>query len=279
MKFILLTVICFLSVMAYCSDFEILSVRKDMAVPGHPEKIEFSFKGDRDWCYFDKSHAKDFETIVVYCHSYGGDGGEIYTSELIYPLWTDTLYSHRLPFLALNIYGNSYMGPKVAQSVHTLLQYIKKEYRTKRFIFVGGSHGGTCTLIYTGLYPEDVYCAVALCPAPDLEEKYKFVSEDTSDLSRLMKESFDTFYNDGKGNIRENLIKNNPTRHTENYDFPLFLAHAEDDNIADIKLTDGFAEKFINKKDFKYVRYETGGHYRPSTDGWTEAWRRLEKYL
>lgn len=264
---------------AYCEDFKILSINKDMTVFGHPDRIEFSYLGEKDVCYFDKSHAKDFETIIVYSHSYGGSEKEIYNSELISPLWTDTIYSHNLAFLSLNLYGNSYMGPKVAQSVHALLEYIKKEYRTKRFIFVGGSHGGTCTLIYTGLYPEDVYCAVVLCPAPDLEEKYKFVSEDKSNLSRLMKESFDTFYNDGKGSVRKNLIKNNPMRHTENYDFPLFLAHAEDDNIADIKLTDAFAEKFINKKDFKYVRYETGGHYRPSTDGWTEAWRWLEKYL
>ena len=68
-------------------------------------------------------------------------------------------------------------------------------------------------------------------------------------------------------------------RNYKNYTFPLFVAHAADDTIANIKLTDAFAEKLKNKTDFKYVRYEEGGHYRPSIDGWKEAWIWIEKYL
>ncbi|MBQ7256629.1 MAG: hypothetical protein IJS60_02930 [Abditibacteriota bacterium] len=78
MKILFVLLLCILSLRVFCEDFKILGINKDMTSPFHLEKIEFSYKGDREVCYFDKSHAKNFETIVVYSHSYGGSEKEIY---------------------------------------------------------------------------------------------------------------------------------------------------------------------------------------------------------
>jgi len=277
MSKILLCIILFVvSVSLFASDLCINSNKKyDTTVESmkNVNRLDFTYNNKSDYALIDNTN-KDSKTWVVFFHSFGGDAAEIFTSELIYPSWLNLINKEKFGLIAFNTYGNTWMAPSVADAIHNVLMGVKYKYKVNKFIFIGGSMGGSSVLIYTVRYPKDVYGAIAMCPVTNVEEQYKNTTERPNEFlySDVIAKSFVEFYGDTKEKRQEAFDLNNATKNYKKFTMPLLIAHCADDPAISVDMVDKFAELMKNKKDFKYTRYDTGGHTRPSTEGFITSW-------
>lgn len=63
--------------------------------------------------------------------------------------------------------GGSWMGPAADADVSEIITILKKRYRPKKILLMGGSMGGTSVLIYAARNPSNLDGGIALCPATD----------------------------------------------------------------------------------------------------------------
>lgn len=68
--------------------------------------------------------------------------------------------------------GNSWMSAAAESDLLDILHQAKEQYEPQKTILMGGSMGGTSTLIFATKHPELLDGAFALCPATDVAEMF-----------------------------------------------------------------------------------------------------------
>jgi len=265
----------------FASNFTVLSntaYNTEVKSMQNLNKLTFVFKDKSDCALIDNTY-KDSKTWVVYFHSTGGSETEIFTSELCYPLWINSIRDAKFGLISFNAFGNSRMHPNTADAIHKVLQYIKKEFKVNRFILVGASQGGTGVLIYSIRYPKDIFATISLASACNPEQQYNDMFTKPNSFSEIVIKSYEASYGDTKEKRQKIFDINNVQKHYKNLTMPLAMSNCADDPINSVNMADELASLLKDKKDFKYFRYDTGGHYRPSLDGFVASWAWLMDYI
>ena len=241
-------------------------------------KLEFVYDGKSDYALIDNQNSKS-KTWVVFFHSFGANAEEIFTSELIHPSWKKLIEQQKFGLIAFNTYGNSWMAPFVADAIHNVLIQVKKEYKIDKLVFVGGSMGGSNVLIYSVRYPKDVQAALAMCPVTNVEQHYKELIKNPRQFSEIMLKAYNDFYGESKKERNTALSLNNVQKNYKKLTMPVLISHSADDDVISVTMSDGLAKLLYRKNDFKYFRYENGGHSFPSQKGFIDCWDYyIEKY-
>ena len=70
--------------------------------------------------------------------------------------------------------GDSWMNQEAEYDLRFLIEQLTKDFRTSRVLLMGGSMGGTSSLIFATRNPHLVSSCLALCPATDMKKLYYF---------------------------------------------------------------------------------------------------------
>jgi pimeloyl-ACP methyl ester carboxylesterase len=236
----------------------------DQRFPENLIRVEYTSPTDNasDWALVLPPLAG--RTWIICIHGHGSTGDQLYTRPDIRREWLPIFKHEGFGILTPNLRGNAWMSPAAAADLHELLQYIRRQYAAERFIFVGGSMGGTSNLIYAALHPEDVAAVVALCPAADLSSYYRWcrqrpapavlqqIADAIADAYGCEPETCESLY-------RTHSATANPGRLT----MPVYVVHGAQDNIIPVTQSRNLYRAIQFKGIFHYREIPEGDHETP----------------
>ncbi len=197
-------------------------------------------------------------TWAVVLHGHGSTGTQLFTREDIRRDWLPELKGRKLGIICPNIRGNSWMRPEAAEDLHALLDYARQHFKAKRFILIGGSMGGTSSLIYSALPPKDVSGCIALCPATDLPGYLELCKKHSGSIQREIAAAIEKTYK-GDAALME---LHSALKHADRLTMPLFVVHGSADPLIPVEQSRVLETKMDGVKSFKYLEIP-GGHDAP----------------
>ena len=135
-----------------------------------PKSVEYvsGVDGFRDRYFLhDAGRGSD---CLVYLHGHGSDGSQLFTREDI-KVNLPLIDGLGLSVVSPDLRGNSWMCPAAVADLAEILNSCREKYGWKRFVFLGGSMGGTGALIFAVLVLMDCARAIAsLAPVARREQ-------------------------------------------------------------------------------------------------------------
>ncbi len=124
---------------------------------------------------FRPSPASEAPLLVIYLHgalSHQDQGmkAEIYGDA--FSRLARELEARQAVYICPEYRGNSWMGAAAESDLLDILRQAKEQYQPQKTILMGGSMGGTSTLIFATKHAELLDGAFALCPATDVAEMF-----------------------------------------------------------------------------------------------------------
>jgi pimeloyl-ACP methyl ester carboxylesterase len=199
-------------------------------------------------------------TWVVNIHGRGSHGDQLFTRADIRRDWLSEFRRRGLGVLAPNLRGTAWMSPAAAGDMHGLLDLVRARFGAERFVFVSGSMGGTSTLIYAILAPEDVAGAVAMCPATDLASLYAHYHGRAD--TREVAESLADVYGGTPTQQRDLFRRHSALRNCERLTMPVYIAHGDADGLIPVAESRALAAAGDRQR-LKYREIPGGGHDAP----------------
>lgn len=215
-----------------------------------------------DWAYALTPTSGD--TWIVNLHGHGSSGDQLYTRPDIAGTWLPAFLARGMGILTPNLRGNAWMSPKAASDLHSLLEYVRQTYGAGRFVFVGGSMGGSSNLIYSVLHPEDVAGTMALCPSTDLITYYPWcVAQTSSAILQEIATAIRVSYGGLPTILQERYSAHSALLNTDRLTMPVFVSHGDADTIIPVSGARQLAAAMSGNPDFRYVEIPGGGHDAP----------------
>jgi len=219
-------------------------------------------EGVRDWALL-WPPASDVSAWVVNLHGHGSNGDQIFIRPDLRDAWLPLFRRSGAGLLAPNLRGNAWMSPPAASDLHGLLDYMRNRHGATRFAFASGSMGGTGTLIYAVLHPDDVAGAVALCPATDIASYYEWCRRPNEGVLREIAAAILQAYGGEPGRNRATYAKHSALRSARRLTMPLYVAHGTADDVIPVSQTRRFAGALADEGNFVYTEVADGGHDSP----------------
>ncbi len=212
-------------------------------------------------------------TWVVCTHGHGSHGDQLYTRADIKSKWLPSFLSYGLGILTPNLRDNAWMSPNAASDLHSLLNYVRQTYGATKFVFVGGSMGGSSNVIYAAVHPEDIAGVVALCPSTDLITYHPWCAAQTSNaLLQEIANAIRTNYGGLPTVVQERFANHSGVLNAEKMmTMPMFVAHGSADTIIPVTGSRQLAEALAGNPDFKYLEIAGGDHEAPLIAPFDEA--------
>lgn len=270
-KFLILFIILLSSVCINSSPFQIVSQEDELKVYNNLSKIIYTFEGEEDYVYTDKTGIAS-DTWVVFFHSFTGNARELYRSHIYKDLWISTIRGSEYGSVSMNIFGDSFMAGNTPRACHYMIHYLKDRYNVKRFVFAGASMGGFCALRYAQLYPEDVFCVIAI--SPNTYMKSMFCDRLQNLFGDALAKSRDKFFPTDES-VKECNINDKAYKLT----MPVFLAYSREDEMISAYETDEFVKRLNWNYKFKYIRYNAGTHFQTFSKGFADGWDWFLQYI
>ncbi|HUT59838.1 MAG TPA: alpha/beta fold hydrolase [Phycisphaerae bacterium] len=202
-------------------------------------------------------------TWIVNLHGYGSHGDQLYVRADIRRDWLPEFRRRGLGVLTPNLRDNAWMSPAASADLRGLLQSARERHGAGRFVFVGGSMGGTGNLVYAVLHPEDVAGVAALCPATDIASLYRrYGSQGDSPRAREFAESIRAGYGGTPDESPRTYERHSCLRHCDRLTMPVFLAHGEADGSIPVGDSRALAAACAGQR-LKYVEIPGGDHDAP----------------
>lgn len=234
-------------------------------MPGVPEDVQrFDYTsgvdGLRDWGLVLPSSS---DTWAVNIHGHGSGGDQIFTRPDLRDNWLPQIKKHGLGLLTFNLRGNAWMCPAAASDVHNILGFVRQKWDVKKFIFAGGSMGGSSNLIYAVVHPEDVAGVVALCPATDLQSYYTWCRKSALPIVQEIADAIERSYG-GKPKDQPRIYsKHSIIENATNLKMPVFVCHGTADAFIPISQPRSLVGRMGNSTSFTYVEIPDGNHDAP----------------
>ncbi len=218
--------------------------------------------GQNDWALIcnDIDNARVW---LVMLHGHGAKGDQIFTRPDIRP-WQQTISKHGMAILSPNLRGNAWMGPAATQDLHALLAHVRRDYGAETFIFASASMGGTGSLLYAVLHPEDVAAVVALCPATDMAAYHAWATHRSTPILQEIATAIQQSYGGTPNDVPEVYAARSALAHCETLTMPLTMAHGDSDATIPIKQSRQLVERLhLRGIDVSYKEILGGGHDAP----------------
>jgi len=201
------------------------------------------------------------DTWVVNIHGRGSHGDQLYTREDIKRDWLSAFRNRGLGILTPNLRDDAWMSPATTADLRGLLDMARSRFNARRFVFVSGSMGGTSTLIYAVLHPEDVTAAAAMCPATDLASLYNHYRSrpDTRPVADAMRAVYG-----GSPDERPQAYQGRSClQHADRLTMPVYVAHGDADGLIPVTESRALAAACRGHDRFKYREIPGGDHDSP----------------
>lgn len=203
------------------------------------------------------------KTCLVNLHGHGATGDQLYTRPDIRDGWLPAFRASGVGICTPNLRGVAWMGPAAASDLHALLSYLRAEHGVERFIVLGGSMGGTSTLIYSVLHPEDVAAAVALCPATDLSSYYAWCRKRNEGVIKDIADAIEASYGGTPAAKPEPYALHSALKRAAQLTMPVYVAHGTADPLIPVSQSRKLVAQMAEMPSFCYVEVPDGGHDAP----------------
>jgi len=244
---------------------------RDSGLPPGMLRIDYQSGVDaaKDWALLVPPTKSD--TWIVGLHGHGGHADSIYVRPDLRGKWVPEFARRGMGVLTPNLRDNAWMSPAAARDLHELLGYLRARYRVKRFVFVGGSMGGTSNLIYAMLYPGDVDGCVAMCPATDLTSYHAWCARYSGGTQAAIGKAIETAYGGTPASLPELYQSHSALVNCSKLTMPVYIAHGSSDDLIPVSQPRALAEKMKGVASFKYVEIPGGGHDSPLVPNFDEG--------
>jgi len=191
---------------------------------------------------------------IVNLHGRGSLGDQLFIRQDIRDYWLKTFMELGASILTADLRGNAWMCPAAAEDLRNLIAWIRAEYGAERFVFVSGSMGGTSSLVFGVLHPEDVTSIVACCPATDVG-RYHGV------LTREIAQAMECAYGGCPAALQELYERHSACANAEKLKGKeILVIHGTDDAVNPVSESRVLAERMRDEPTFEYIEVEHGTH-------------------
>lgn len=208
--------------------------------------------GYKDW--FLVNIAKNSNLWIVFLHGAGSHGDQLYTRQDIREYFIPQYKKYNANILTPNLRDDAWMSPSAVTDLHSILEYISEIYGKDKFIFHGGSMGGTSNLIYAIIHPEDVAGMVVLGAATDLAKfYYVWKKYDTKNAMELA-------YGGSPETVPLVYEKHSVVKNADRLKMPIYFTHGENDEIIPVEHARELAKRMKNSPNLIYQEIKGGNH-------------------
>ena len=202
---------------------------------------------------------------VVNLHGHSSTSDQLYTRKDICENWIPVFDQYNCNIVTPNLRGNAWMGPAAVTDLHALLKYLRVHYQAERFIFVGGSMGGTSCLIYATCHPEDVAGVVSMCPATDIEDYARWCrqNQEVNTTIREIADAIEASYGGSPDQQPQIYLKHNVSKNAHRLNMPMAISHGDADPLIPVKQSRDLAAKLTRHPNFIYEELPSGNHNAP----------------
>lgn len=202
-------------------------------------------------------------TWVVNLHGHGSHGDQLYTRPDLRRDWMPEFRRRGLGIITPNLRDDAWMSPAAADHLRALLRFVREEHRASRFVFVGGSMGGTGNLIYAVLFPKDVAGVAAMCPAGSIASLYEWCAghSATAVLAEIAA-AIRAAYGGSVCEAPAAYHRHSCLAHADRLTMPVFVAHGEADEIVPVSESRALTAACPGGN-LKYHEISGGGHDSP----------------
>ncbi len=201
----------------------------------------------------------------VFVHGHGSTGDQLWTRQDLHDTWWPLAAQLRLNVLAVNTRGNAWMGPAAAADLHALLAWLRETHGASQCILASGSMGGTSSLIYAAVHPEDVAGVIALCPATDLARYYAWCRQhhECRPILDEIATAIAAGYGGAPGQAAKAYKLHSACRQANRLTMPIYVAHGTEDATIPVCESRYLAGALATHPAFTYQEMPGGSHESP----------------
>lgn len=240
------------------------TIQSPIPNPVRPGIEEVSFTASHDGTrqtYLRKDFRSDSQAptplLVIYLHGALSHQQQGMTAEIYNDAFSrlaQELESREAVYICPEYRGNSWMGAAAESDLLDILRSAKEKYQPQKTILMGGSMGGTSTLIFATKHADLLDGAFALCPATDVTEMYPRYPD-----------HFGESYGGSPEEIPDEFRSRSSRYHAQNLlQLPLSIVHGTDDQSIPIHHARLLAEQLQPQHQrLFYTELEDGDHDAP----------------
>ena len=236
------------------------------------EKLKFvsEFDGTDQECLFRGSWKFPARGIVVYLHGATNHMQQGFNREIfngIFAKIQDFLYAENFVYACPEYRGDSWMNPAAEHDTRQLTGLLKKEFKTERVYIMGGSMGGTSSLIFASRNPDSINGVLALCPATDMEKLYYEWINGNQNQKQLAY-GIEIAYGGNPEQSRKEYMERSSIRHMKALkNIPIAIIHGDSDKLISVEHSRYFVRNAVKEKiSIFYHEIENGDHDSPVKD-------------
>lgn len=231
------------------------------ANPGNVKTVRYVSGVD---AYSDTAYvlpSKNRRDWIVNIHGHGSLGDQVFIRKDIRDHWLRAFQDGDFSMLSVDLRGNAWMCPAAAADLHCMMDWVRVEYGAERFIFVAGSMGGTSSLAYAILYPEDVTAVVAYCPATDIGRYYNLVEDDDRPVCQEIAQAIERAYGGIPAEMPTLYAKHSACVNAkELMGKDIIVIHGARDELIPVSEARELAGKMGGSLNFEYIEVPDGSH-------------------
>ena len=222
--------------------------------------------GSSDYAMMVPPESQGQDTWVVTIHGHGAEGNQVFVRSDVKKHWLPEFLRHGFGILSPTLRGNAWMGPEAVADLDSLLNYLRNEFGARRFVFYGGSMGGTSSMAYAALRPCNVDALAVLGGTCDMIAYYHSCRAGMKDLP-LLGEIADAIEKGYGGTPEEQPLlyrTHSPIFSVDTLkEIPFYLGHGETDVLMPVEQSRRMAAAMAEAPRFIYHEIQGKGHDAP----------------
>jgi len=204
-------------------------------------------------------------TWAVVLHGHGSTGDQLLTRPDVRQVWLPALEAANLGIVCPNLRGDAWMGPGAAADLRDLLTVLRERHGATRIVLIGGSMGGSSALAFAALHPRDIDGVIALCPATDLPDYWRWLQQNLDGHPTLAEiaQAIELHYGSTPDHDPSLFAKHSAVAQHAHLNMPIFLGHGDDDRTIPVSQSRALAKAMQDQPNLRYAEQPGGDHDAP----------------
>jgi len=254
-------------------------VRQAQGEPPLPQPVRETYNCSADgslWPYLLQAPAGEPAAVLIYLHGHYGDEYQGMTEgaydDAFGRLRRECL-RREWAYVSTYYGGNTWMGPLAESGVADLIARLRARWPGKPVYLVGGSMGGSSTLVFAVRRPELLDGVAALCPASDMQAYYALASASADPTLQNIAAAIRIHYTTDGHQLNEELRLRSALLNAERLRMPVYLSHGAKDAVIPVGPTRALAARLRELgRPVRYVELPEGAHDAPVLEvNWPDA--------
>lgn len=235
-----------------------------------PERFTFNCTADGSrWPYLLQAPQGEPEAILINLHGHYSDEWQGMTEGIYgdaFGILRRECRQRNLAYVCVWYGGNSWMGPLAEAGMVDLIAALRERWAKPPLYLMGGSMGGSSTLIFAVRQPQLLSGVIALCPAADIDAYHAWCLRNGRENATLknISDAVRIHYSVDGADLTEQLRLRSALQNAERLTMPVYLRHGDADALIPIEWTRQLAEKLRGLgRQVTYEELPGGGHDAP----------------